>query len=52
MRIYVNNMSVVTVNSNHLDTTLNLAKGTYSVIFQAWDSKGNVYKSPMTITVL
>ncbi len=51
MRIYVNFVSVITVNSNHLDTTLSLAKGTYSVIFQAWDSKGNVYKNPMTLTV-
>jgi hypothetical protein len=51
MRIYVNNVSVHQTSSSHVDTVLNLAKGTHSVVFQAWDSKGNVYKAPKTITV-
>jgi acid phosphatase len=51
MRIYVNNVSVHQTSSSHVDTTLSLAKGTYNVVFQAWDSKGNVYKAPKTITV-
>lgn len=51
MHIYVNNVKVFGVSSSHVDTMLNLAKGTYSVVFQAWDSKGNVYKAPKTITV-
>jgi acid phosphatase len=51
MRIYVNNVSVHQTSSSHVDTVLSLAKGTHSVVFQAWDSKGNVYKAPKTITV-
>lgn len=51
MRIYVNNVSVHQTSSSHVDTTLSLAKGTHNVVFQAWDSKGNVYKAPKTITV-
>lgn len=51
MRIYVNNVSVHQTSSSHVDTVLSLAKGTHNVVFQAWDSKGNVYKAPKTITV-
>jgi phosphatidylinositol-3-phosphatase len=51
MRIYVNNVSAYQIGSNHIDTYLNLAKGTHSLIFQAWDIKGNVYKVSRTITV-
>jgi hypothetical protein len=51
MHVYVNNTLVHQVSSAHVDTMLSLAKGTHSVVFQAWDSKGNVYKAPKTITV-
>jgi acid phosphatase len=51
MHIYVDNLSVFAVNSGHVDTMLSLAKGTHNLVFQAWDSKGNVYKAPKTITV-
>jgi phosphatidylinositol-3-phosphatase len=51
MHIYVNNLSVFQVKSGHVDTVLNLAKGTHTLIFQAWDSKGNIYKALKTITV-
>jgi hypothetical protein len=51
MHIYVDNASVFHVSSGHVDTMLSLAKGTHNVIFQAWDSKGNIYKAPKTITV-
>lgn len=51
MHIYVDNVSVFQVKSGHVDTMLSLAKGTHNVIFQAWDSKGNIYKAPKTITV-
>jgi Phosphoesterase family len=51
IRIYVNNISVHQTSSSHVDTFLSLAKGTHNVVFQAWDSKGNVYKAPKTITV-
>lgn len=51
MRIYVDNVSAASVSSGHIDTTLTLSKGTHALVFQAWDSKGNVYKAPKTITV-
>jgi hypothetical protein len=51
MHIYVNNVKVAHVSSGHIDTMLSLARGTHNLIFQAWDSKGNVYKAPKTITV-
>jgi len=28
-----------------------MSKATHSLVFQAWDSKGNVYKAARTITV-
>jgi acid phosphatase len=51
MHIYVNNVKVVGVSSGHIDTTLNLPKGTNNIVFQAWDSNGNIYKAPKIITV-
>jgi hypothetical protein len=51
MHIYGDNVSVFQVNSSHVDTMLSLTQGTHNVVFQAWDSQGNVYKAPKTITV-
>ena len=51
MHIYVNNTLVHQVAAAHIDTYLSLPKGTHTVVFQAWDSKGNIYKAPKTITV-
>jgi hypothetical protein len=51
MRIYVNNVSVASASANHIAATVSMAKGTHSVVFQAWDSKGNIYKAARTITV-
>jgi hypothetical protein len=51
MRIYVDNQSIFATNANQLDTNVPMSTGTHSVVFQAWDSKGNVYKAPRTITV-
>ena len=51
MRIYVDNVSVASASSNHIAATLNMSNATHSVVFQAWDSKGNVYKAAKTITV-
>ena len=51
MHIYVNNVLVHQVAAAHVDTYLSLSKGTHNVVFQAWDSKGNIYKAPKTITV-
>lgn len=49
--IYVDNVSQYLVKSNHVDTLLPISKGNHLVVFPAWDSKGNVYKSGKTVTV-
>jgi acid phosphatase len=51
MRIYLDNVSVYSASAGKVDTTLNMSNGTHTLIFQAWDSKGNVYKAAKTITV-
>jgi phosphatidylinositol-3-phosphatase len=51
MRIYVDNASAASASASHIDTTLTMSKGKHSMTYQAWDSKGNVYKSAKTITV-
>lgn len=51
MRIYLDYTSAYSVNSSSLNTQLNMAAGTHSLIVQAWDTTGAVYKSTQTITV-
>jgi acid phosphatase len=51
MRIYVDNISKFAVNASSLDTFVALATGTHSVVVQAWDSSGAVFKTPLTIHV-
>lgn len=51
MAIYVDNRLVHMVNANNVNTNVPIAAGTHLVVFQAWDSKGNVYKAPKTLTV-
>ncbi len=51
MRIYVDNISVASASASKIAATVTMSKATHSVVFQAWDSKGNVYKTPKTITV-
>jgi len=51
MRIYIDSVSKFTVNANSLDTSLAVPSGTHSVVVQAWDSSGAVFKSSLTITV-
>ncbi len=51
MRIYVDNVSLYTGNTAKLDTYLNLPAGTHSVVIQAWDSSGAVFKTPVSIRV-
>jgi hypothetical protein len=51
MHIYVDNVKMAQATSGHIDAALSMAKGTHNVVFQAWDSKGNIYKLPKTITV-
>jgi hypothetical protein len=51
MRLYVDNVSVYSVSASKFSTTVNMTKGTHAMVFQAWDSKGNVYKAAKTVTV-
>jgi hypothetical protein len=51
MRIYIDNQSKYTVDASSLDTSLSVASGGHSVVVQAWDSTGAVFKSALTITV-
>ena len=51
MRLYVDNVSVYSISASKFSTTVNMTKGTHNMVFQAWDSKGNVYKAAKTITV-
>jgi len=51
MRIYIDSVSRFAVNSSSLDTSLAVASGTHSVVVQAWDSSGTVFKTSLTIHV-
>jgi len=51
MRIYVDNISVYAVNAAAIDTSLTISSGTRSMVVQAWDSTGAVFKTPLTIHV-
>ena len=51
MRIYVDNVSVASASTNKISVTVNMSTATHSLVVQAWDSKGNVYKAFRTITV-
>jgi hypothetical protein len=51
MRIYVDNVSVASASTSKISATVSMSKATHSVVFQAWDSQGNVYKASRTITV-
>ncbi len=51
MRIYVDNVSVYNNSSNKIDTSLSMTPGSHLIVVQAWDSKGTVFKSQVTITV-
>lgn len=51
MRIYIDGSSKFATNTSSLSTSLAVASGTHSVVVQAWDSTGAVFKSPLTIHV-
>jgi hypothetical protein len=51
MRIYVDNLSVYLVSASSLNTSVTMSAGTHSVVVQAWDSTGAVFKTPMNLTV-
>ena len=51
MRIYVDSVGVASASTSKISATVSMSKATHSVVFQAWDSKGNVYKESRAITV-
>jgi len=51
LRIYVDNVSRYTVKASSVSTYLSMAIGKHHVVFQAWDSNGNVYRAGKYITV-
>ncbi len=51
IRIYVDNVSVFLTSASKLDTSLAMAAGKHSVVVQAWDSTGAVFKTPLALTV-
>ena len=51
MRIYVDSVSTYTISSSTLNTSLAIAPGAHSVVVQAWDSSGAVFKSSENIDV-
>jgi hypothetical protein len=51
MRVYVDNVSVASAAASQIATTFSMSKGAHNVVFQAWDSSGNIYKTPKIITV-
>jgi hypothetical protein len=51
MKIYVDYVSKYSGSTSSVDTTMSMSTGTHNVTFQAWDSKGNVYKSTKIISV-
>lgn len=51
MRVYIDNVSKFSSSGSAIDTSLALPAGTHTVVVQAWDSKGTVFKTPLTIHV-
>jgi len=51
MRIYVDSVSRYAVNANYVNTSISLANGAHTIIVQAWNSKGTVFKSARSINV-
>jgi phosphoesterase family protein len=51
MRIYVDNLAKYSTSSSSVDQLITMATGVHNVVFQAWDSKGNIYKASKQITV-
>lgn len=51
VRIYVDNNSVYLTSASSLNTSLSLATGGHSVVVQAWDNLGGIYKSALSINV-
>jgi hypothetical protein len=51
MRIYVDSVSMYTVNASSLSTSISLATGSHNVTIVAWDGTGKSYSKAESITV-
>lgn len=51
MQVYLDNQLVVTVQGSTLNVPVQAATGAHSLVVQAWDSTGAVYKNVETINV-
>ena len=51
MRIYVDSVSKSLANGSSIDAMVSMSAGTHNVVFQAWDSAGNVYKASKAVSV-
>jgi hypothetical protein len=52
MKIYVDSVAQYSAVANSVDTTITMTAGTHNLTYQAWDTKGNVYKSSKSIKVV
>jgi phospholipase C len=51
MWVYVDGVGVYNVKANQLDTYINVATGTHTIMVKAWDSSGTVVRSSVSVTV-
>jgi hypothetical protein len=51
MKVYIDNQDSYTIQSNSINTALPIGAGSHYVVVQAWDNSGNVYKTPVNISV-
>jgi len=52
MRVYVDNVSVYALSGSKIDTSIAMSAATHSVVVQAWDSTGAVFKQALSIAVI
>lgn len=50
-KLYIDNTEKYRTSSANISTSLSLSSGTHNVVFQAWDSKGYVYKKQLYVKV-
>jgi hypothetical protein len=51
MKVYIDDQDSYTIQSNSINTALPMSAGGHNVVVQAWDNYGNVYKTPVNVTV-
>ena len=51
MRIYVDNVSVYGVAAGSLSAYVSMSTGSHSVVVQAWDTNGGIFKTPLSVKV-